>query len=93
MRLNASECVLSLAGGADAVKECTGADVVTSHARKTIAGVLARFAEFADWIDSGSMDWERFEDWASSIIEKLRADGVPTGEIETEYKSMKEIYL
>ena len=93
VRWNASECVLSLAGGADTVRECTGADVVTSHAQKSIAGVLARFAEFADWIDSGSMDWERFESWAESIIGKLRSDGVPTGEIETEFKSMKEIYL
>jgi len=92
VRWNASECVLSLAGGVDTVKQHAGADVVTSHAQKSIAGVLARFAEFADWIDSGSMDWERFEDWASSIIGNLRADGVPTGEIETEFKSMKEIY-
>jgi len=75
------------------VKQHAGADVVTSHAHKSIAGVLARFAEFADWIDSGSMDWERFESWAESIIGKLRADGVPTGEIETEFKSMQEIYL
>lgn len=89
VRWNASECVLSLAGGADTVKQHTGADVVTSHAQKTIAGVLARFAEFADWIDSGSMDWERFESWALSIIGKLRADGVPTGEVETEFESMK----
>lgn len=93
VRWNASECVLSLAGCGDTVKEYTGADVVASHAEKSIAGVLARFAEFADWIDSGSMDWERFESWESSIIGKLRADGVPTGEIETEFKSMKEIYL
>ena len=92
VRWNASECVLSLAGGVDTVKQHAGADVVTSHAQKSIAGVLARFAEFADWIDSGSMGWERFEDWASSIIGNLRADGVPTGEIETEFKSMKEIY-
>ena len=92
VRWNASKCVLSLAGGADAVKECAGADVVTSHAQKSITGVLARFAEFADWLDSGSMDWERLESWASSIIGKLRADGVATGEIETEFKSMKEIY-
>ena len=91
MRWNAAECVLSLAGGADTVKQHTGADVVTSHANKSIAGVLARFAEFADWLDSGSMDWERLESWASSIIGKLRADGVATGEIETEFKSMKEI--
>ena len=93
VRWNAAKCVLSLAGGADTVKQHTGADVVTSHAHKSIAGVLARFAEFADWIDSGSMDWERFESWAESIIGKLRADGVPTGEIETEFKSMQEIYL
>ena len=93
VRWNASKCVLSLAGGADTVNQHTGADVVTSHANKSIAGVLARFAEFADWLDSGSMDWERFESWASSIIGKLRADGVPTGEIETEFKSMQEIYL
>lgn len=92
VRWNASKCVLSLAGGADTVKECVGADVVTSHAQKSIAGVLARFSEFADWIDSGSMDWERFEAWASSIMGKLRSDGVPTGEIETEFESMKEIY-
>lgn len=92
VRWNASECVMSLAGGADTVRECAGADVVTSHAQKSIAGVMARFAEFADWIDSGSMDWERFELWAESIIGKLRADGVPTGEIEIEFKSMKEIY-
>ena len=92
VRWNASECVLSLAGGADTVRECAGADIATSHAQKSIAGVLARFAEFADWIDSGSMDWERFESWAESIIGKLRSDGVPTGEIETEFKSMKEIY-
>lgn len=89
---DASECVLSLAGGAGTVKQHAGADVVTSHAHKSIAGVLARFAEFADWIDSGSMDWDRFESWASSIIGKLRADGVATGEIETEFKSMQEIY-
>ena len=92
VRWDASECVLSLAGGSDTVKQHTGADVVTSHARKSIAGVLARFAEFADWIDSGSMDWERFESWASSIIGKLRSDGIQTDDIETEFKSMKEIY-
>ena len=92
VRWNAAKCVLSLAGGADTTKEYTGADVVTSHAQKSIAGVLARFAEFADWLDSGSMDWERFESWAEGIIGKLRADGVATGEIETEFKSMKEIY-
>lgn len=92
VRWNASECVLSLAGGADTVKECVGADVVTSHAQKSIAGVLARFAEFADWIDSGSMDWERFESWAESIIGKLRADGIQTADIETEFNNMKEVY-
>lgn len=89
---NASECVLSLAGGADTVRQHTGADVVTSHAHKSIAGVLARFAEFADWIDSGSMDWGRFESWAESIVGKLRADGIQTAEIEYEFESMKEIY-
>lgn len=89
---NAAKCVMSLAGGADTVKQHTGADVVTSHAQKSIAGVLARFAEFADWIDSGSMDWERFESWAENIIGKLRADGIQTADIETEFKSMKEIY-
>ena len=89
---NASKCVLSLAGGADTVRQHAGANVVTSHANKSIDGVLARFAEFADWIDRGSMDWERFESWAESIIGKLRADGVATGEIETEFESMKEIY-
>lgn len=92
VRWSASECVLSLAGGADTVKQHTGADVVTSHAQKSIAGVLARFAEFADWIDRGSMDWERFEDWAEIIIGKLRADGIQTAEIETEFKSMKGMY-
>lgn len=92
VRWNASECVLSLAGGADTVKQHTGADVVTSHAHKSIAGVMSRFAEFADWIDSGSMDWERFESWAESITGKLRADGVPTGDIETEFESMKGMY-
>ena len=92
VRWNASKCVLSLAGVTDTVKECVGADVVTSHAEKSIAGVLASFAEFADWIDSGSMDWERFESWALSIIGKLRADGVPTGEVETEFESMKGMY-
>lgn len=92
VRWNASECVLSLAGGADTVKQHAGADVVTSHAEKSIAGVLARFAEFADWIDSGSMDWERFEDWALSIIGKLLADGVPTDDVEDELESMKGVY-
>ena len=93
VRWNASKCVLSLAGGADTVVQHTGADVVTSHARKSIAGVMDCFAGLADWLGSGSMDWERFESWAESIIGKLRADGVPTGEIETEFKSMQEIYL
>lgn len=92
VRWSAPKCVLSLAGGADTVKQHAGADVVTSHAQKSISGVLARFAEFADWIDSCSMDWERFESWAESIIGRLRVDGVPAGEIETEFKSMKEIY-
>lgn len=93
VRWNAAKCVLSLAGGADTVKQHAGANVVTSHANKSIDGVLARFAEFADWIDSGSMDWERFESWAESIIGKLRADGIQTADIETEFKSMREIYL
>ena len=93
VRWNASECVMSLAGGADTIKRHAGADVVTSHAQKSIAGVLARFAEFSDWLDSSSMDWERFESWAERIIGNLRADGIQTGEIETEFKSMKEIYL
>lgn len=92
VRWNAPECVLSLAGGTDAIKQHAGADVVTSHANKSIAGVLARFSEFADWIDSGSMGWERFEDWAESIIGKLRSDGIQTTDIEIEFKSMKEIY-
>lgn len=92
VRWDSSKCVLSLAGGADTVKQHTGADVVTGHAQKSIAGVMDRFAEFADWLDSGGMDWERFEGWAESIIGKLRADGVATGEIETEFKSMQEIY-
>ena len=92
VRWNAAECVLSLAGGADTVRECVGADVVTSHSNKSIAGVLARFAEFADWIDSGSMDWERCELWVESIIGKLRADGIQTADIETEFNNMKEVY-
>jgi len=92
VRWNASECVMSLAGGADTIKRHAGADVVTSHANKSIAGVLDRFAEFADWIDSGSMDWERFESWAESIIVKLGADGVPTGDVESELEAMAEIY-
>lgn len=92
VRWNASECVMSLAGGADTVKQHAGADVVTSHAQKSVAGVLVRFAEFADWIDGGSMDWERFESWAVSIIVKLRADGIQTADIETEFNNMKEVY-
>ena len=93
VRWNASKRVLSLSGGADTVKQHAGANVVTSHANKSIEGVLDRFAEFADWIDSGSMDWERFESWAESIIGKLRADGIQTADIETEFKSMKGMYL
>lgn len=92
VRWDASKCVLSLAGWADTVKQHAGADVVTSHANKSIAGVLDRFAEFADWIDSGSMDWERFESWAESIIGKLRADGIKAADIETEFNNMKEVY-
>lgn len=92
VRWNASECVLSLSGGADTVKQHTGADVVTGHSQKSIAGVMDRFAEFADWLDSGSIDWERFESWAESIIGKLRADGVPTCEVETEFESMRVMY-
>lgn len=82
-----------LAGGADTVKEYAGADVVTSHAKKSISGVMDCFAGLADWLGSGSMDWERFEDWAEIIIRKLRADGIQTDDIETEFKSMQEIYL
>ena len=89
VRWNASKCVLSLAGGADTVKEYAGADVVTSHAKKSISGVMDCFAGLADWLGSGSMDWERFEDWAEIIIGKLRADGVSTHEVETEFESMK----
>lgn len=92
VRWNAPECVMSLAGGADTIKRHAGADVVTSHAQKSIAGVMARFAEFADWVDSGSMDLERFESLAESIIGKLRADGIQTADIEMEIKSMREIY-
>ena len=92
VRWNASKCVLSLAGGADTVKEYAGADVVTSHAKKSISGVMDCFAGLADWLGSGSMDWERFEDWAEIIIEKLRADGVSTHEVETEFESMKGMY-
>lgn len=93
VRWNASKCVLSLAGGSDTVKEYAGADVVTSHAKKSISGVMDCFAGLADWLGSGSMDWERFEGWAEIIIRKLRADGIKTADIETEFKSMKEIYL
>lgn len=92
VRWNAAKCVLSLAGGADTVKQHTGADVVTSHAQKSIAGVLARFSEFADWIDSGSMDWERFESWALDIIDRLRGEGIDTREVQDEYESMSEVY-
>lgn len=92
VRWNASKCVLSLAGGADTVKEYAGADVVTSHAKKSISGVMDCFAGLADWLGSGSMDWERFEDWAEIIIRKLRADGIQTADIETEFKSMEGMY-
>ena len=92
VRWNAAKCVLSLAGGADAVKQHAGADVVTSHANKSIDGVLARFAELADWIDSGSMSWEGFETWALDIIDRLRGDGVDTREVQDEYESMSEVY-
>lgn len=92
VRWSASKCVLSLAGGADTVKQHAGADIVTNHAEKSIAGVLARFAEFADWIDIGSMDWERFELWAESIIGKLRADGIQTAYVEAEFKSIEGMY-
>lgn len=92
VRWNAPKCVLSIAGGADTIKQHTGADVVTGHANKSITGVLDRFAELADWLDSSSMDWDRFESWAESIIGKLRADGVPTNDVEAEFESMKEIY-
>lgn len=93
VRWNASECTLWIAGGADTVKEYAGADVVTSHAKKSIAGVLSGFAELADWLSSGSMDWERFEDWAEIIIRKLRADGVATHKVEAEFESMMGSYL
>ena len=89
VRWDAAKCTMWLAGGADTVKEYAGADVVTSHAKKSISGVMDCFAGLADWLGSGSMDWERFEDWAEIIIRKLRADGVPTGEVETEFESMK----
>ena len=89
VRWNAAKCTMWLAGGADTVKEYAGADVVTSHAKKSISGVMDCFAGLADWLGSGSMDWERFEDWAEIIIEKLRADGVSTHEVETEFESMK----
>lgn len=93
VRWNAAKCTMWLAGGADTVKEYAGADVVTSHAKKSISGVMDCFAGLADWLGSGSMDWERFEDWAESIIRKLRADDIQTADIETEFKSMQEIYL
>lgn len=92
VRWNASECVLSLAGGADAVKQHTGADVVAAHAQKSIDGVLARFAEFSTWIDSGSMSWEGFETWALDIIDRLRGEGIDTREVQDEYESMSEVY-
>lgn len=92
VRWSASKCVLSLAGGADTVKEYAGADVVTSHAKKSISGVMDCFAGLADWLGSGSMDWERFEDWAEIIIRKLRADGIQTADVEAEFKSMEGMY-
>lgn len=92
VRWNAAKCVLSLAGGADTVRQHAGADIATSHANKSIDGVLASFAEFADWIDIGSMDWERFELWAESIIGKLRADGIQTADVEAEFESMEGMY-
>lgn len=92
VRWNAAKCVLSLAGGADTVMQHTGADIATSHANKSIAGVLARVAEFADWIDSGSMSWEGFETWALDIIDRLRGEGVDTREVQDEYESMSEVY-
>ena len=92
VRWNAAKCTMWLAGGADTVKEYAGADVVTSHANKSIAGVLARFAEFADWIDSGSMSWEGFETWALDIIDRLRGEGIDTREVQDEYESMSEVY-
>jgi len=36
--------------------------------------------------------YDKIEKWAESIIGKLRADGVPTGEVETEFESMKGMY-
>ena len=93
VRWNAAKCTMWLAGGADTVKEYAGADVVTSHAKKSISGVMDCFAGLADWLGSGSMDWERFEDWAESIIRKLRADDIQTADIETEFKSMMGSYL
>ena len=92
VRWNAAKCTMWLAGGADTVKEYAGADVVTSHAKKSISGVMDCFAGLADWLGSGSMDWERFEDWAEIIIRKLRADGIQTADIETEFKSMEGMY-
>lgn len=93
VRWDAAKCTMWLAGGTDTVKEYAGADVVTSHAKKSISGVMDCFAGLADWLGSGSMDWERFELWAESIIGKLRAEGVPTGEVESEFKSMSGSYL
>lgn len=92
VRWNASKCVLSLAGGADTIKQHTGADVVAAHAQKSIDGVLARFAEFSTWIDSGSMSWDGFETWALDIIDRLRGEGVDTREVQDEYESMSEVY-
>ena len=92
VRWNASKCVLSLAGGADTIKQHTGADVVAAHAQKSIDGVLARFAEFSTWIDSGSMSWEGFETWALDIIDRLRGEGIDTREVQDEYESMSEVY-
>lgn len=92
VRWNASECVLSIAGGADTIKQHTGADVVAAHAQKSIDGVLARFAEFSTWIDSGSMSWEGFETWALDIIDRLRGEGIDTREVQDEYESMSEVY-
>ena len=92
VRWNASECVMSLSGGADTVRQHTGADVVAAHAQKSIDGVLARFAEFSTWIDSGSMSWEGFETWALDIIDRLRGEGIDTREVQDEYESMSEVY-
>jgi len=92
VRWNASKCVLSLAGGADTIKQHTGADVVAAHAQKSIDGVLARFAEFSTWIDSGSMSWDGFETWALDIIDRLRGEGIDTREVQDEHESMSEVY-